>query len=345
MKKILASLLLVISCMFCFTACGDGLSENYWLDTSSALTTYFATDDFNSVLNIDFCNNIDTIIESEYGSYFAELTDTYAPLFEASMFCSQKYANVFTVTPIKNEGEFRKLIPVINSNLENLKNKISDFVIEKQNYEEQVDFSDEDNATSDYEKARLLKFKQEYLKVIELANTLSQSIYNAYTVGYYDFADFTNLEESDFSNNLKEINKRLAYNAANLQLNKSAIKILSAYNAKEIQNTNNKFWEVSQKFFDEVVKASYDSTPSTATSTLLNNFKVWKGVYNEFVEDAATFNKIIDELNINVLNRCYDDAAEYAKETNKPENEAKVIFFFNFYQSINLLYDYTIKLA
>lgn len=340
MKKIITSVLLLVCCVFCFTACGSVLGEEYWLETSTVLTEYFETENYKKVSNITFNSNITALMGESYGVEYAELTNLYAPLFNAGIFCAEKFANVLTVTPVNKGGNFQNKIEQAYQNLQNFKTQVNEFLSAKAVYEARIDFTDEQNATSAIEKSRLVKFKIEYIDLIESAYTLSNSLYDAYTIGYYNFSDFKNIEEADFSADEIEINRRLALNGSNLKLVDSAIRVLKIYNAKEIYNDYNNYWQISKRFFEEVVKYAYENTLDSSSS-LLAKFATWKGVYDEFVQDTNAFANVVSTLQLDLLKKHNNDTYEYAKATGNPQDESNANFFLNYYKNVNLLFDYT----
>lgn len=344
MKKTITSLLLLVCCVFCFTACGGLLGEEFWLETSTALTDYFSTAEYKKVSKITFNSNIQTIAGQSYGAEFAELTELYDVLFDAGIFCAEKFAVVLTVTPVNKTGEFKAKIEKAYQNLGALKEQVTDFLAKKAVFENRIDFTDEESTVSAIEKSRLVKFKLEYIKLIESAYTLSFSLYDAYTSGYYNFSDFKSIDVANFSADEIEINRRLALNGSNLQLVDSAIRVLKIYNTKEIYNDYNDYWRVSKKFFNDVVKYAYEHTLSTSSS-LLNKFAVWKGVYDEFVQDAQLFSQIVDGLQLDVLKKHNNNPYQYAQATGNPQDESNANFFLNYYKNVDLLYDYTKQLV
>lgn len=342
MKKIITSVLMLVCFMFCFTACGDTLGEEYWIDTSNALTQYFNTPEYTQVADITFNSNIETIIKQDYGKEFAELKNVYAKLFTAGMFFAKNNAAVLTITPINTQNGFRNKIVEVNNNLETLKTKVLEFLEAKTVFEDRIDFTAESEVSKPIEKSRLVKFKMDYLDVIQSAYKLSLSLYDAYTLGYYTFSDFVNIDSASFSAEQAKINRTLAINGSNLQLVDSAIDVLKLNNAKEVYYDYNNYWQISQKFFDDVVVV-YTSNQDqlTVDATLLNKFIVWKGVYDEFLLDSQRFENVVKDINFDILKRCNNDAETYANETKNPLDQSKAEFFLNYYKNVNVLYDYT----
>lgn len=331
---------MLVCFMFCFTACGETLGENYWLDTSASLTQYFSSQEYKYIADISFSSNIKTIISSDYGEEFAELENVYAKLFTSSIFTAEKFATVLLVTPINTDNNFRKSILDVNDKLQDFQQAIKDFTRAKSVYEARIDFTDQESVASALEKSRLVKFKLDYLKVISSAYDLSNSLYTAYQVGYYNFSDYANIEASKFTQEEINANRKLALNGSNLQLVNSAIKVLNIYNTKEVYYSYNNYWQTSQKFFTDVVEKAYNSTSSTDTN-ILKKFVTWKGVYDIFIEDTEKFNNIVSNLKIDILKQCNNNTLEYARQTGNPLDQTNANFFLNYYKNIQVLYTYT----
>lgn len=345
MKKIIVSLLMFACCLFCFAGCGESLPENYWQDTSTKLTSFFDSEEFKATFNGSYNSNIDSLMEQDYGKIYLELKEVYLPLYEQSIFCSQKYANVFMAVPTNKTNKLKSKFIEINSNLSALSQEIEKFATDKANYISNIDFSDEQTATSQIEIARLNKFKKSYLSLLQKAYTLSSSIFDAYTIGYYNFIDFSNIEANELTASQIDINLKLALNGSNLQLGNSAINVLCLYLNKEVENDYDDFWQSSKTFFGNAVKEAYNKDFSSVdVSEMYNKFKLWQGVYSEFVEDAKTFNDILKDINLDVLKRYEDDTFAYAQATKEPTNQGKANFFLNYSQNVDLLFDYASNL-
>lgn len=330
--------------MFCFTACGETMGENYWLDTSASLTQYFASQEYKAISDISFSSNINTIIATDYGEEFAELENVYAKLFTASIFTAEKFASVLLVTPLNSDNGFRASISNINDKLQDFQQAINDFARAKKVYEARIDFTDQESVVSALEKSRLVKFKLDYLKLINSAYDLSNSLYKAYQLGYYNFSDYANIEASKFSQEEIEANRKLALNGSNLLLVNSAIKVLNIYNTKEVYYNYNNYWQTSQKFFTDVVVKAYNTNQSNNTN-ILEKFVTWKGVYDLFVQDTQKFNNIVSDLKIDILKKCNNNTLEYARQTGNPLDQTNANFFLNYYKNIEVLYTYTNQLV
>ena len=342
MKKILTSILLLVCFMFCLTACSKPLNEKYWLDTSASLTTYFSSESYKSIKNIVFNININTIMGEDYGNEFLELKNVYSKLFNSSSFTAEKYATVLTVTPLNANDTFKNKIIDVNNKLEELKNSLQIFINKKADFEARIDFTDEESVKSSIEKSRLVKFKMDYLNVIESAYKLSNSLYNAYTTGYYTFSDFNNISATNFTADQININRELAINGSNLELVKSAINVLKMYNAKEIYYDYNNYWQVSQKFFTDVVEYVYNPNNQLPSHpSLLPKFVVWQGVYDEFLLDSQRFENIVKNLQLDKLQKCNNDTFAYSIQTGNPLDQSNANFFLNYYKNVNILYEYT----
>ncbi len=351
MKKILLSFVLIVCCAFCFAGCDNSLSETYWADTSKTLTEYFESEEYQQVTNLSFCTNIVTISNANYGEsgqisqQYAELIGVYQQLLEQSIFCLQKYARTFSVIPTNNNGELKDSIKKVNSSFETFKNEVKEFLVIKSNYELNVESDSEDFASKQIELDRLNKFKYAFLDLINKTYELSLNVYTAYTIGYHDFYDYTNINLEDLTNVTMDAERKLAINSSNLQLVNSAIKVLNLYLKNDINNNYNNYWEKSKKFYSEVLKYIYENDiTEISASEFKSKFTTWKGVYDEFCEDAETFNKIVEEIKLDVLKESNYDALEYSKKTNNPSDQSKVNFFLNYYKNVEILYNNSLKM-
>lgn len=348
MKKFILSLLLIVCCMFCFSGCNNDLSGKYWEDTSKTLVEYFNSETFKSVLS--YSQNLNDLMEKEYGNAYLELKDVYNPLFEQTIYCSQKYANVFMVVPTNDNNNLKGKFKSINTNIQELKSEVLNFLTKKSNFESHINFQDEKTATSEIEKARLNKFKIEYLKLISKSYELSNNIYTAYTIGYGDFIDFNYTKSEDLTPSSIEFYTKLALNGSNLELVNSSINVLQVHINKEMDSDYAQFWQNSQKFFNDALKVAYEFNyaenfkDDASKTNIYNKFKVWKGVCNQFVEDAKTYNDIVKDIQIDILKKNNNDPKKYALALNDVTAESKANYYLNYYKNVELLYNYSVAL-
>ena len=75
MKKIIACLLMIISFSVVFAACGKN-DGKYWEAAYTEMQTVLETANYTNVENQQYSQNLCTIMESSYGSDFAEITNT-----------------------------------------------------------------------------------------------------------------------------------------------------------------------------------------------------------------------------------------------------------------------------
>ncbi len=343
MKKYILSFLLIVCVMFCFAGCNNSMPEEYWQDTATKLTQFLDSEEFTATIDVTYSSNLQTIMASSYGKAYAELNTIYAPLYKQSIFCTQKYSNVFLQSkPISNSAKLYGEFKNIQKKLEDFKANVANFTTEKANYETNVDYTDQATATNEIEKARLKKFKLEYIKLIESAYGLSSEIFSAYTTGYFDFTNYDEIEDSDFTTGLIDINKKIALNASNLQLAHSSIKVVKLYINKEVDNDYDNYWQTSNNFFTQVESSFYDRTLS---GNVLEKFKTWKNVYNAFLDDAKMFDEIVSGLKLNVLKKYNYDTKIYAEKTGDSLDQSRANFFLNYYKNVELLYNYTNNLV
>lgn len=339
MKKIILTIAVVVCMMFCVTGC-NGLGEKYWEASSICAGEVFASQNFTSTYNIDFCNNLDEISSKSYGDAYAELEVVFKPMFESAISYAKVYYGDFMVIPKNESGEFKSEIQKINESLKKFEEDLAEFLEKKQEYEAFITFSDEEKATSDVEINRLLLFKREYITIIESAFEVSENFFNARRYGYYDFLNY-----ADKDVELIDVNAdgELAVNATNLEITKTAIKILRAFNAKQMASEYEEYWQGAQSFYNKVV-AKFASKSLTMATNAKERLNVWKGVYNMFIEETQTFDFVLKKLDLETLSKCGYNAEEYANETGIIEDAVYADYFVNFYKNISLLEKYTQKL-
>lgn len=338
MRKLILAFIMILSCAVCFTAC-DGLGEKYWEDTSALADKVFVSSEFDSVYNIDFCSNLDTIMTQGYGASYFELKDVLSPLFEASIYYSYNHYKDLLIVPKNQSGDFKNKIKAVNKNIQEFEEALQVFNQKKTEYEVFITFTDDAEANSDLELARLLKFKREYITVIESAYNLSESIFEARRVGYYDFSDYS------ASGNLvdDQADCSLAVNASSLKIAKSAIQITRAYNAKEMASEYENYWIQAKAFHTSVVK-QFENGAFTIPADVKDRLLTWRGVYDMFESDSNTFNDIIKKIDLKKLSKCNYDTKAYALLTGNEQDEIYANYFLNFYEEVALLYSYTIAI-
>lgn len=353
MKKIIVSLLLILCCGLCFAGCKETLPENYYKVAGEQMEAYFTGEDFTKSINMNFSAELESLMSKEYGSEYAELKNIYAPLYEQTIFCATKYANVFVkgVIPANESEKLKDYFRNINKCLDSLKKEINQFNINRSNYESYITFSDNSTvAQSEIEKSRLKRFKLDYLSLLSKAYDLSENVFKAYNEGYNSMVNFEENSSNIFEENsyLIEINLKLALNASNLQLTNSAIKTLRVYLNKDVDNEYDKLWNSSVDFFENNVKRAYSMTEDDFTKldaeNIYNKLKSWSGVYNIFVEDAKTYNDIVSNIKLDILKKYGYNAKEYAIATKDKTNESKANFFMNYYKNIEQLNNYSLRL-
>lgn len=335
MKKIILSILIMVCVLFTATGC-DGLGDKYWEATSISAGELFATENFNKTLNIDFNSNINSISASSYGESYAELTMVFEPMFESAISYAYVYYADLMIVPKNETGAFKDEIKKINEKLVNFEEDLAEFLQKKQEYESYITFTDETKATSDIENARLLLFKRDYITIIESALELSENFFNARRYGYYDFLDYSNPDVE-----LIDVNAdaALAVNASNLEITRTAIKILRAYNAKEMASEYSNYWASAQSYYNNLVK-SFANGSLTVVPNAKEQLNVWRGVYDLFVLETEQFNNVLENIDLDLLSKC-NNSNEYAEETGNPEDAIYADYFINFYKNLSVLEKYT----
>lgn len=334
MKKILISIFMIMASVLCFTAC-DGLGEKYWELVATDSAIVFESENFDNVYNISFGQNLSYIMAQSYGKDYAEITTVLSPMFESAVYYAYKHYNDFLIVPLNESGDFKKQIKDVYKKIDQFSSALQVFVTKKAEYESNITFTSEQTATSDLEKAMLLKFKREYITIIESAYNLSESIFEARRLGYYDFSDYSSQEDlSDASADCS-----LAVNASNLQITKTAIKITRAYNAKEIANKYENYWSLSQNFYQGVVKP-FEEDLLTESANIKENLEAWLHAYEMFKAECQTLDEVIQKIDLKKLTNSVS-AEDYATKTGNEIDRVYAEYFLNFYQKVALLSEYT----
>lgn len=337
MKKIIASIFVLLASVFCFSAC-DGLGEKYWELVSTNSATVFESENFDSVYNISFNQKLSYIMEQGYGEDYKEIKTVLSPMFESAIYYAYKHYNDFLIVPLNESGEFKNQIKDVYKKIDQFSSALQVFVTKKADYESNISFTSEQWATSDLNKSMLLKFKREYITIIESAYNLSESIFEARRLGYYDFSDYSSQEElSDASADCS-----LAVNASNLQITKTAIKITRAYNAKEIANKYENYWSLSQNFYKSVVKP-FEEDLLTASANIKENLAAWLNAYEMFKAECETLDEVIEKIDLKKLTNSVN-AEDYATKTGNEIDRVYAEYFLNFYQKVALLNEYTVSI-
>ncbi len=334
MKKIILTLVLLLTFTFCLAGCDGG---NYWEITSANADEVFTSENFEDVFNIEFSSNLQTIMGQS--SSYAELEDVLNPLFESAVYYSYMHYKDFLIVPQNKTSKFKNAIKQVDKNISKFKNDLSEFVDAKADYESYITFTSQEEATKDSELARLLLFKREYITVIESAYNLSESLFEARRAGYYDYSDYTSQEAlAD-----ERADCSLAVNASNLEITKIAIKITRAYNAKQMASEYENYWQTAQSFHNNVVK-EFENNSLTIASNAKEKLQVWQGVYNMFITECNTLNTVMKNIDVWQLAKCGNSASSYAQETGKEQDETMAAYYLNFYNNVELLKEYTLDI-
>ena len=338
MKKIVLILTMVLTCTFCFTAC-DGLGKQYWSDMSVNAEDVFTGENFDAIYNIDYSTNLDYIISQPYGQSYAELKYVLSPLFESAIYYAYNHYKDFTIEPRNQSGEFKNKIKDVNNALEKFESELKIFNEKKVEYERFITFVSMEEATSGLELSRLLLFKRDFITAIESAYNLSEKVFEARRVGYYDFSDYS----SDEALVDESADCSLAVNISNLSITKCAIQITRAYNAKEMAAEYQNYWTQSQDFYSYIVKP-YENGSKTNVADVKSQLYTWQGVYNLFKEECELFQEVLSNIDVHLLSKCGNDTQVYAERTGNEQDKAFAEYYLNFYKNVATLKDYTNKL-
>lgn len=336
MKKIILTLLVCLCAMFSFAGC-DNLGENYWLNTQAKMQEVFGGENFSAALNPTYSDNLVFIMG--LSENYEEITTVFEPLFTSSISYAHSRYNDLLITPKNNNSNFKSKIKDVNKNLESFEKSLNEFAQKKAEFESYVTSSSLETANSNVQLDRLLLFKRDYISLIESAYNLSQSIFDARRVGYYDFSDYKGEEE------LVDVNSdcMLAVGASNLEINATTIKIVRAYNAKEVASEYEEYHTTTKNFYTNVVK-KFDESQLTIKADAKQNLAVWKDVYEMFKQEKEHFLTILNKIDVGLLVQCGNNAQAYAQQTGNALDEVYATTFLNFYQKVEILKNYTLNI-
>lgn len=352
MKKIILCLAIVFCISAVFTGC-DKLGEKYWEDTANACELVFGVNkenapnnkNFNEAYNIEFNENLTTIMSAGYGTQHAELTNVFAPLFNSAIYYAKNYYADFKIIPKNNNKALKSAIKNVNENIDEFEDDLEDFIEEKQEYEFWLNKGVQENgieayATSGQENARLIQFKREYIELINSAYNLSASLFNARKVGYYTFANYGDekLVLNDATNDVT-----LAINATNLEIIENAITIVSEYNANKMATEYEVYWSEATDFYNNVL-VPYKNGKLTIKNDAKTNLYNWKNMYDMFVKEQEQLKNVLSKFSVKKLSEYGNNAEEFAQKTNNVQNGVYAEYYLNFYKKVQLLKSYTSNL-
>lgn len=352
MKKIILILALLVFAIPAFAGC-DNLGETYWIDTMTNLETIFGEneegapncEDFVNAYNIQYSENLNTIIASPNAASYKELNEVYAPLFKSAISYAKDYYVDFLINPKNPSNQFKDLIKSINSNVASFKASVARFASAKADYEmwiqrEMEELSVSEAIEDDQLNARLILFKREYISIIKGAYNLSRNVFDARRVGYYDFADYSN-ENLTLADPKADV--MLAVTASNLEIVDCAIKITTKYNANNMASDYAEYLNLANGFYINIVEG-FKADEITLVEDVKSKLNVWKGAFDMFVGEKAQFNNVLNILDLKLLSKNGNDAVKFAEETNSQQNLVYANYYLNFHEYISVLQKYAEQL-
>ena len=338
MKKILSSILIFVCFAMLFSGCSNELGEKYWIEIANITQEVMLGEDFEKVYNIEYSSNLNEIIDAEYGSDYAELKNVFDPLFASAIsFAYNHFNDLMIASNINND--FKKSVYNLKDELNKFTDELKVFNQQKAKYEENITFKDEAKATSDIEKSRLLKFKRDYITLIEKAIELSQSVFEARRIGCYDFADYS--QDGELAN--ANVDVSLAINATNIKIVDITINVVRAHNAKNIASSYSKFTNCANSYYKNFV-VKYETNNLSLADDIKQKLNIWQGAYDLFNSDAELFNQILSKLDVNKLNDCDYNAEQYAQSTNNKQDKQNAEYYNNFYVKLYYMMEYSLIL-
>ena len=334
MKKIIASILLMFCCVLLISGCNK-LEEKYWETTADAAQELFDGENYKQIVG-NYNSNLTLIMNAAYGESYNELTLVLDPLFKSTIYYAEHHFGDFRVIPKNDNSAFKKEIKKLNNSIAEFKESVDEYVQLKSEYLSHITSSSEEFANNTVELGRVLIFKRQYISLIEKAQELSTNLYNARKVGYYDFSDYANIDvvledpASDVS---------LAIATTSLKINECALKIVRAYNVREMASEYQEYWQASQNFYNNTI-LKFRENQTTLSENTKQKMHDWMGAYQLFCNDVKIFNDVIDKLNLKLLSNKEYDSEEYAKETQNAKDELHVEYYLEFHEKIEKLAQY-----
>lgn len=338
MKKWIISVLMIVCFAFCFTGCGS-LGEKYWEEIVTKCGVVFESDDFKNVYDITFSSNLTELMSSGNNEAYSEISNICRPLFISNVYYAlTHYADLSIAT--NKTGEFKTSVYAVNKALDTFSNGLKKFNKQKLEYEGNITFTDSTRANSDIEIARLIRFKRDYITVLEYANKLSEAVFEARRIGCYDFQDYG---AENLTLSTPSIDASLAVNTSNLKMNSVSLLIVRTYNAKNLASEYAKYYNKSLTFFSSVL-VKFENDELTLCNDFASAMQKWKGAYDLFNDDATRLNEVVKGIDLELLKKCDYNAETYAQKTNNPKDRQAVEFFNTFDERLDVLVYYTQQL-
>ena len=249
-----------------------------------------------------------------------------------------------SMTPNSQNG-LKNALSNVEKKLEDYKQEAAKFLINKQNFENFATETSQEYVDSAFSTTRLQNFKNEYLKLIQSALTLSESMFKAYTIGYNNFSNLDELEGVEDTVLQATINQniKLAVNSCNNQFTKLAHSILTFFNAGKVADNYAQYYNTATTFYTTVAK-DFTESSQTDTQALLNKLVTWKGVYDEFMQEVQVFEQITKQINFEILVRFDNNIDKYVEYTGNKQDRSKLSYFFGYVNNLQVLNDYTVAL-
>jgi len=174
---------------------------------------------------------------------------------------------------------------------------------------------------------------------------LSESMFNAYTIGYNNFSTLDELEDVEDTVLQANINQniKLAVNSCNNQFTKLAHSILTFFNASKVADNYAQYYNTATTFYSTVAK-DFTESSQTNTQALLDKLVIWKGVYDEFMQEVQVFDQITKQIDFEILVRFDNDIDKYVEYTGNQQDRSKLNYFFDYVNNLQVLNDYTVAL-
>ena len=308
MKKLISSLILILSLCFTLTACGE--EDKFWEKTLSQFEIILGTDqapinkDIFYEENLTFTQNIEDAISSG-DENFSVLND-YEKMLKLSFNTTLTYYKNFGIVTLKTtDSAVKQAHEDLKKQIVSLKNQIDTFKNSKSIFENAL--KNVNNITSSPNALQeLKKFKRAYSSLILEVSKTNIKFLETYEQSYLQLATL----EPDI---------KYCYSS-------SLARIIYSYNLYAFGEFDGEY-NKDQTILNYIDELYAKLNTSTFVST---NFNSWKDVYDRFLTEITIFEEALNNLDLLSINNLYDltniEKVYYEKITKFLNNYVKVMY-------------------
>ena len=148
----------------------------------------------------------------------------------------------------------------------------------------------------------------------------------------------TNLEIADINAECS-----LAINLTNLEITNCAIRIVRAYNAKEMASNYKNYTDLANQFYVDVVQ-KLNTNVLTPNQNAKEKLLAWKNVNELFNSECNKFYNVLEKINLGILTESQNNAKKYAELTTNEIDEVYANFFLSFYGNLSTMKTYCLNI-